>query len=132
MKLRIPIWIKLFLMTIFILLLAMIPTAYSNYARIKTESVDREWQIVSQQAESRAQETQLVLAHLLEKSQFLATQLLTFQLKKEIPSAKDLSIFTGVGFRSCTIRADGILLYNCRNFFQRCHIFFERSSLLCG
>lgn len=94
MKLRIPIWIKLFLMTIFILLLAMIPTAYSNYARIKTESVDREWQIVSQQAESRAQETQLVLAHLIEKSQFLATQLLTFQVKKEIPTAKDLSIFT--------------------------------------
>ena len=81
-------------MTIFILLLAMIPTAYSNYARIKTESVDREWQIVSQQAESRAQETQLVLAHLIEKSQFLATQLLTFQVKKEIPTAKDLSIFT--------------------------------------
>ncbi len=94
MKLRIPIWIKLFLMTIFILLLAMIPTAYSNYARIKTESVDREWQIVSQQAESRAQETQLVLAHLIEKSQFLATQLLTFQVKKEIPTAKDLSVFT--------------------------------------
>ncbi len=94
MKLRIPIWIKLFLMTIFILLLAMIPTAYSNYARIKTESVDREWQIVSQQAESRAQETQLVLAYLIEKSQFLATQLLTFQIKKEIPTAKDLSVFT--------------------------------------
>ncbi len=94
MKLRIPIWIKLFLMTIFILLLAMIPTAYSNYARIKTESVDREWQIVSQQAESRAQETRLVLAHLIEKSQYLAAQLLTFQVKNEVPTEKDLSAFS--------------------------------------
>ncbi len=93
MKFRIPIWIKLFLMTIFILLSAMIPTAYSNYTRISTESVDREWQIVSQQAESRAQETRLVLSHLIEKSQFIGAQLLNLQTKNEKPTEKDLTNF---------------------------------------
>ncbi len=94
MKLRIPIWIKLFLMTVVILLSAMIPTAYTNYSRIKTESVDREWQIISYQAESRAGETSLVLSHLIEKSKFIAAQLLNFQVKNEKPSDKDLFSFS--------------------------------------
>ena len=94
MKIRVPIWIKLFLMTMFILLLAMIPTAYTNHARISSESIDREWQIVSQQAESRAQETRLVLAHLIEKSQFIATQLLGLQMKQQTPTVKELASFT--------------------------------------
>ena len=81
-------------MTVVILLSAMIPTAYTNYSRIKTESVDREWQIISYQAESRAQETSLVLSHLIEKSKFIATQLLNLQLKNEKPNEKDLYAFT--------------------------------------
>ncbi|OFZ29691.1 MAG: hypothetical protein A2622_10740 [Bdellovibrionales bacterium RIFCSPHIGHO2_01_FULL_40_29] len=94
MSFKIPIWIKLFLMTVIILLSAMIPTAYTNHARISSESIDREWQIVSQQAESRAQETRLIISHLMEKSQFLATQFLTLHLRNEKPSEKDLSMFT--------------------------------------
>src|SRR3989338_1258013 len=94
MSFKIPIWIKLFLMTVIILLSAMIPTAYTNHARISSESIDREWQIVSQQSESRAQETRLIISHLMEKSQFLATQFLTLHLRNEKPSEKDLSMFT--------------------------------------
>ncbi|MBC7458391.1 MAG: HAMP domain-containing protein, partial [Bdellovibrionaceae bacterium] len=93
-KLRIPIWIKLFLVTIIILLAAMIPTAYSNYSRIKTESIDREWQIVGGQAESKAQEIRLVLSHSIEKYQFVATQLLNLQSKNEKPSVKDMAILS--------------------------------------
>ena len=81
-------------MTVVILLSAMIPTAYTNYSRIKTESVDREWQIISYQAESRAGETSLVLSHLIEKSKFIAAQLLNFQVKNEKPSDKDLFSFS--------------------------------------
>lgn len=81
-------------MTVVILLSAMIPTAYTNYSRIKTESVDREWQIISYQAESRAQETSLVISNLIEKSKFIAAQLLNFQVKNEKLSEKDLFAFT--------------------------------------
>lgn len=94
MKIKIPIWIKLFFMTVIILLSAMVPTAYTNHKRISNESIDREWQIVGQQAESRAQESRLVLSHLMEKSQFLATQLLNIQVRNEKPTDKDLSMFT--------------------------------------
>lgn len=94
MNLRIPIWIKLFFVTIIVLLAAMIPTAYSNYVRIKAESIDREWQIVSTQAQNKAQETRLVISYMIEKYQFVATQLLNIQSKNEKPALKDLAVLS--------------------------------------
>lgn len=65
---RLPISFKLFIMTFFVLLAAMLPTAYRNYSQVKKESIDREWQFISTQSESKSQEVEWILKNLIENS----------------------------------------------------------------
>jgi hypothetical protein len=65
---RLPISFKLFIMTFFVLLAAMLPTAFRNYSQVKKESIDREWQFISTQSESKSQEVEWILKNLIENS----------------------------------------------------------------
>lgn len=94
MKFRIPIWIKLFTVTVLILLLAMIPAAITNYSKIKRESVDREWQIVTTQSESKAEEVRLTLANVIDKALISATYLMTQKMNEGKDANPLLNPFT--------------------------------------
>lgn len=65
---RLTIWMKIFSVTIAILLIATIPTAVQIYSSVKIEAVDREWQVVSSESQSKAAEVRLIFDNLVERA----------------------------------------------------------------
>jgi len=93
MTVQFPIWLKLFTVSLILILLATIPTAIKNYSRLRLESVDREWQFITTQSEAKTTEVNLLIKSIIDKAMVSAGYLLEAKLNEDREGTLNLNPF---------------------------------------